>query len=163
MNAYWEVQSSGIQLPDRTPAPLYQPFHARPQWPERRQHPAIREDLKRQMADSAAKPVAALDEVRRCFVMPSDSSVSTFLSAHRAIPQILLEAEAHLKACFGRGVVLSLRAPVDASGSQTLYVVAMWSGNVRDARQALASFDDTWWMAHARQASGYLAFTYELV
>jgi hypothetical protein len=56
-----------------------------------------------------------------------------------------------------------LRAPIDESGSQTLYVVAMWPGNVRDVRQALARFDDAWWIAHSRQASGHLAFTYELV
>jgi hypothetical protein len=30
-------------------------------------------------------------------------------------------------------------------------------------RNALAKFDADWWIPRARQASGYLTFTYELV
>jgi hypothetical protein len=163
VNAYQEPQSSGIHWPDRTPVLLYQPFQAAPRWPEPRQRAAIFEDLEKQMAEFAAEHAAALNEVRRYFVLPADSSVSTFLSGHRTIPQMLLEAAAHLRACFGAGAVFNLRAPIDESGSQTLYVVAMWPGNVRDVRRALATFDDAWWIAHSRRASGYLAFTYELV
>jgi hypothetical protein len=115
------------------------------------------------MAEFTAEHAAALNEVRRYFVLPADSSVATFLSGHRTIPQVLLEAVVHLRACFAAGAVFNLRAPIDESGSQTLYVVAMWAGKVRDVRQALAKFDDAWWVAHSRRASGNLAFTYELV
>jgi len=34
---------------------------------------------------------------------------------------------------------------------------------LQDARNALDKFDNDWWMSHARQAGGYLTFTYELV
>jgi hypothetical protein len=163
MNAYQEVQGSGIHWPNRPPVLLYQPSEAVPRWPEPRQRTAIFEGLENQMAEFTTEHAAVLDEVRRSFVLPADSSVSAFLSGHRIIPQILLESAAHLEACFGTGTVFSLRAPIDESGSQTLYVVAMWSGNVRDVRQALARFDEAWWIAHSRQASGNLAFTYELV
>ena len=63
----------------------------------------------------------------------------------------------------GGNAVFNLRAPIDEAGSQTLYAVAMWPGKLQDVRDALAKFDDEWWMARARQAAGYLTFTYELV
>jgi hypothetical protein len=115
-----------------------------------------------QIADSEAEHQAALDKVRQDFVMPADSSVACFLTAHRTILQLLLEAVPELRTCFGSESVFDLRAPVDESGSQMLYAVARWPGSVSDVRQALAKFD-TWWIAHSRQASGNLAFTYELV
>jgi hypothetical protein len=37
------------------------------------------------------------------------------------------------------------------------------SGSVRDVRVALDHFDERWWIANSHQASGDLAFTYELV
>jgi hypothetical protein len=119
--------------------------------------------MEKQMADFAAEHDAALNEVCRYFVLPADSSVSAFLSGHRTLPQTLLEAVPQLRACFGAEAVFNLRAPIDESGSQSLYAVAMWSGNVPDVRQALARFDDAWWIEHSRQTSGCLSFTYELV
>jgi len=111
----------------------------------------------------AADSEATFEEVRKHFVLPNDSSVATFLREHRSLPQILVEAVAPLKACFGMQTVFGLRAPIDEAGSRTLYAVAMWPGKARDARNALARFDDDWWIAQSRQASGYLTFTYELV
>lgn len=144
MNAY-QQQSSGIP------------------WPEPRQRPAIFDGLETQIAEFAAQHEALLAEVRRQYVLPADSSVVTFLTKHRALPPILLEAAPELRACFGAEAVFTLRAPIDDSGSQTLYAVAMWPGNVRDVRDALEKFDDTWWIEHSQPASGYLTFTYELV
>ena len=163
MNAYQGIQSSGIHWPDRTVAGLYQPFQAAPRWPEPRERTALFAGLENQMAEFAAEHAASLAEVRRNFVLPPDLSVSTFLAGHRTIPQILLASVVHLRACFGAGAVFKIRTPIDESGSQTLYVVAMWPGDVHEVRQALARFDDAWWIAHSPQASGYVAFTYELV
>lgn len=105
----------------------------------------------------------SLAELQKTFVFSPDSSVSNFLSEHPELTQILLEASAHLREHFGAATVLNLRAPIDESGSQTLYAVAMWPGSVGHVRRALAKFDDSWWIAHSRSASGHLAFTYELV
>lgn len=132
-------------------------------WAEPRQSTAIFEGLEKQMAEFAAEHVAGLNDLRKHFVLPADLSVLNFLSGHRIIPQMLLQAAPHLRNYFGARAVFNLRAPIDESGSQTLYAVVMWPGNVRDVRQALARFDDAWWIANSRRASGYLAFTYELV
>jgi hypothetical protein len=163
VNAYQQLQSSGIHWPDHTPALLYQPVQAPPQLPEPRQRGAIFEGREKQMAEFAAQHEAVLNDVRKHYVFPADSSVSNFLTEHRGIPQILLGAVLHLRACFGADAVFDLRAPVDEAGSRTLYVVTMWPGKSQDVRDALAKFDNDWWMARAGQAAGYLTFTYELV
>ena len=163
MNAYQEVQSSGIDWPSRPPVWLYQPLQAAPRRPAPRQPAAIFEDLEKQMAEFAAQHEAVLNDLRKYYVFPADASVRDFLTEHRAIPQILLEAAPQLKACLGGNAVLTLCAPIDEAGSQTLYAIVIWPGELRDVADALARFDNGWWMARAGQAAGYLTFTYELV
>jgi hypothetical protein len=163
VNAYQEFQSSGIHWPGRPPVWLYQPFQAAPRSLESRQPAAIFEGLQKQMAEFAAQHEAALKDLRKYYVLPAEASVRDFLTEHRAISQILLQAAAPLKAYFGGNAVFNLRAPIDEAGSQTLYAVAMWPGELRDVRDALAKFDNDWWLARAGQAAGYLTFTYELV
>ena len=163
MNAYQELQGSGIRWLEPPHVSLYQPAQSATIWPEPSRRDPILEGFEEQMADFALEHAAALNELRRYFVLPGDSSVSAFLTGHRALLQILFEAADHLKLCFGSDAVLNLRTRIDDSGAQTLYVVAMWRGSVLDVRQALSRFDDTWWLAHLPRASGRLVFTYELV
>lgn len=120
-------------------------------------------DFEKQMAAFETQHEAALAELRKQYVLPGDSSVLDYLREHRAIPQLLILATPQLKSHFGTAAVFTLRAPIDESGVRTLYAVAMWPGNVRDAKNALDRFDDAWWIANSRQASGNLYFTYELV
>ena len=154
------VESPFVPL---TPPWLSPTSHENTQQPKRRLPAAIcEENLERQIPDFA-KQEGLLKEVRQHFVLPADSSVLYFLRAHRNIPQILLGAVSHLKACFGVNAVFNLRAPIDESGIRTLYAVSMWPGKFNDVRTALENFDDQWWIANSPQAAGYLIFTYELV
>jgi len=123
---------------------------------------ALLENLEKQMA-SFAKQRAEIADVRKYFVLNTGPSVETFLTEHRTLPQILLESVPHLRASFGHHAILNLRAPIDEAGSQTLYAIVMWPGTLQDVRQRMDNFDDAWWLAHSRQTSGYLNFTYELV
>ena len=116
-----------------------------------------------QMTIFAAEDQALVQDLRKHFQMPADSSVTEFLNEHRSILQLLMEAPEHLKDCFGPSTVFNLRAELDESGSRTLYATAMWSGKLQDVRGALDKFDSRWWMSHAGQVGGYLTFTYELV
>ncbi|MBZ5727924.1 MAG: hypothetical protein LAP87_23385 [Acidobacteriia bacterium] len=158
MNAYQQLPRQGTNWEVRTGL-LYPPIQAVPRWAEPRQRSPIFEGGDKQWAEFAAQHEAVLNEVRRLYVMAADSSVATFLTEHRALPSILLEAAPQLRACFGTKAVLTLRVPIDDSGSQTLYAVAMWPGNVRDVRNALEKFDETWWIKHSLLASGYLTLT----
>lgn len=112
--------------------------------------------------NSLLEPLA-LDELRTHFGIPEESSVTTFLLEHPALSPILLDAVVPLRECFGADCIFNLRAPLDESGSQTLYAVAMWPGSTQAVRKALAEFDEGWWISHSQSASGYLTFTYELV
>jgi hypothetical protein len=147
-----------------TPTPMvYQELQEAAVCEEPREQRDILRDLERQMAAFEADHEAALTEVRKQYVLPVDSSVVKFLREHRTIPQLLVLAAPQLKLHFGAATVFTLRAPIDESGSRTLYAVAMWPGSVGDAKAALDKFDDTWWIANSREALGNLYFTYELV
>ena len=102
MNAYQEVQSSGIDWPCRPPTVLYEPFQAPPRWPEPRRRNAIFEGLEKQVAEFAAQHEAVMNQVRKHYVLSAGEPVRDFLAEHRTIPPILLEAAPHLKMYFGR-------------------------------------------------------------
>src|ERR1700685_1601928 len=158
-----ESQVSGNNW-SHPPAPMvYQEFQQIVVDAERWKQSDVLRDLEREMAVFDAEHEAALNELRRLYVLPAGSSVTGFLRKHRTIPQLLVLAAQQLKWYFGADTVLTLRAPIDESGSRSLYAVAMWPGSVRDAKTALDKFDDAWWIANSRQALGDLYFTYELV
>ena len=140
----------------------HQNLHVRPRPEARMSAVILDENLQTQMAEFA-KREALFKEILQHYVLPSDSSVTDFLMAHRTIPQILLGAVPQLKGSFGGNAIFHLRAPIDDSGVRTLYAVAIWPGKLSDVRAALANFDDQWWIANSPQAAGHLVFTYELV
>jgi hypothetical protein len=125
------------------------------------QHSFIR-DLETQMQQFEQDYQAAIAELRRSYVLPADSSVLDFLSDHRALPQLLIEAAPHLKRYFAN-TVFNLRAESDEYGWQNLYADAMWAGDARDAVRHLEQFEDGWWLQNCRPARGVLTFTYRLV
>lgn len=123
----------------------------------------IQEQLERQMACFEQEHEAGVAELRRSYVFTNDREIRTFFKAHRTAPQLLLEAVPHLYQTFGVDTVFKLWASTDEYGAQTLYIIAIWPGHLRDVRHALERFDEEWWIPNSRQASGDLAFTYELV
>lgn len=164
MNAYQERQTSGYTWLQPMPMMLHEALDEPTRLvSEPKRRVAMSEGLARQGRLAAAGHEATITELRRHFGFPLDSSVLTFLTVHRNLPQLLLEAAIHLNTYFGPETVFNLRAPIDDSGVRTLYAVAMWPGNVRYVRDALARFDQAWWLGHSRQAASYLNFTYELV
>jgi hypothetical protein len=132
------------------------PGQAHTQW-------SILDYLERQTDRLKAECETQIAEVRKCYVFGNDPDLESFLRSYRTLSQLLLEAVPHLRQHFGKDAILTLRAPIDASGSQTLYAVVMWPGAANDVRAALADFDNSWWFGSVRQASGNLTFTYELV
>ena len=108
------------------------------------------------MAILEAQKGALLQELGKRFSMPPDSSVTTYLADHQMLSQMLLDAMPPLKECFGTDAVFALRAPLDESGSRTLYAVAMWPGSLQEVRAALSRFEDSWWLTHSEQASELL-------
>src|SRR5271170_3481559 len=97
MNACQEGQVSGNQWPQYDSAMLHQAGRMASVLPEVPQSSAILAGLEKQMGDFAAEHEAALLEVRKNYVLPPDSSVATFLTEHRTIPSLLLEAAPQLR------------------------------------------------------------------
>jgi hypothetical protein len=168
MNAYQEYQTSGNRWLPAVRRMLHEESRPAPEGKflgGRRplEGGTIFDDLEKQMVRYAAEYRAVLQEIQGQFVMPADSSVTAFLTDHRAIPPMLLEAMPHLKIYFGADTIFSLRASMDGADSPILYAVVHWSGKICDVRIALQRFDDEWWLRRAGQVAGLLTFTYELV
>jgi hypothetical protein len=89
------------------------------------------------------------------YAIPGDPSLDEFLVRH-------LEAEPHLRRCFG-GSRLALRLASDDYGWETLFVDILWPGKARDAVEALDRFEDSWWIENSSAAAGCLTFTYRLI
>lgn len=162
MTAYQPIQTAGNYWPPISATMLHEIPSAPPSFSASKQDNSLRAELERAWSPASDQD-ALLAEIRKVFVTPADSPVARLLFERRALPEVLLQATPQLKACFGPETVFALRAPIDESGWRTLYAVAIWHGSVRDVRNALERFDNTWWIAHSRQAAGYLTFTYELV
>lgn len=132
--------------------------------PERRAGARELEGYELEMAAFQAEHKRSLAEIERQFIFDGDRTpIVEFLDQHRTIPQIVLESVVPLKQQFGPDVNFMLRAPLEDDGLRMLYVVVPWAGTVEAARDALARFDEAWWLAHSYQASGHLTFVYELV
>jgi hypothetical protein len=163
MNALITEQGTGIQWRGEIPDQLYGDTQEGSHFPEPRRGSQLLNEIERQMAEYAGDFNASVDEVRKYYLFPSDSSVQSFLIEHSSATQQLLDAIPHLARCFGPSTIVRLRAPIDEGGIQMLYASVVWPGPARDVRDALARFDDDWWMAQVPLTSGDLTFTYELV
>lgn len=123
----------------------------------------ILDQIEQQMAQFEADHETAVTQLQRSYVFLNDRAIRSVFRSHRTAPQVLIEAVPWLRRTLGAATVFNLRASIDESGGQTLYVVAVWPGDVRDVRMALELFDEQWWITNSRQVSGDLTFTYELV
>ena len=119
-------------------------------------------ELEAQMRQFERDHQTAITEVRKFYVLPTDSSVLDFLNEHRALPQVLIDAAPQLGRYFG-DTVFALRATSDEDGWQNLYADALWPGDALDAIRLLDRFEDDWWIPNCRQAGGNLTFTYRLI
>jgi hypothetical protein len=154
MNAGQEIQTSGNNWSGIIPSPSTS-------YSDRGN--AVFDSLETQMAQFQAQSDAVLAEVRKNFILPRDTSVVAFLNEHKSLPEILVDALPQLRSCFGERSIFSLSASLDESGSRTVYAIVMWAGPLQLAKEALAKFDDDWWIERAAKVAGHLTFTYELV
>ena len=156
MNACYPAQSSGNNW--ASAAQYSNPFA-----PSAPRSSVLFNSLEKQMAEFQFQTDAQLEEVRKNFILPRDGSAEAFLKDHRALPSILLDSLPALRSAFGDRAVLTFSAPLDEAGSRTAYAAVVWSGPLASAKEALAQFDEAWWIQRAPLAFGRLTFTYELV
>lgn len=162
MNGVFDKQTSGNDWTQVIGAMLHEREQDQiaPVSPKRQRH--ILHDLEQQMVRHEQEHITMVEEVARNFAVPRDNSVQNFLSAHRVLPQFLIQALPHLREHFGN-VVFALRATSDEYGWQRLYVDALWPGDSIEAFRAIDRFQDAWWIANSHMTAGHLTFTYRLV
>lgn len=153
MNVYSEIQTSGNNSTFHIGAVLRRGAQGQVQF----------EELERQMVEFGIRSDALVEEVAKNYVMSDFSSLREILNERKILPEILVEGVPYLKRFFGVDCVFTLRSSADTSGAAILYAVVLWPGELAAVREALAQFDNAWWIARSSQASGYLVFTYELI
>jgi len=162
MNGLLDNQTSGNDWETPIHAMLHQRGQdAPPMWPTAKQRSII-QDFEQQMEDFEHDYREHVDQVRKLYVLPSDTSVLDFLNDHRALPQLLIAAIPRLRRLFP-DAVFALRATSDQNGWQNLYTDVLWPGDAIEALRLIDQFEDEWWIANSHFGRGSLTFTYRLV
>ena len=101
-------------------------------------------------------------ELPDVYVIEDRSTVAAFIEENR-LRGLLLQARNPLNAAFGEAAVKTLTLVRDDEGFKRLFCLVMAPGDMQEARRALRSFDQQWWLARCEQAAGKLNFDFELV
>lgn len=107
-------------------------------------------------------PDRVIADLRKTFVIDDASRVAAFVRWNR-LSGPLLEAKDPLDSVFGDAAVKRLSLLSDEEGSLTLFCLVMVPGDMEEARRALRSFDQQWWLARCGRVHGKLNFDFELV
>jgi hypothetical protein len=103
-----------------------------------------------------------LKDLEKLYVFEDRAAVAAFIGRTRLL-QILLEARDPLNAAFGEAAVKKLTLMEDDEGFETLFCLILIPGDMRQAKLALKSFDERWWLARSSYVGGKLNFDFELV
>jgi len=119
--------------------------------------------LELQMTQYSAEFERDMERLRRDFVLLNQPQVEHFLRDHRSLIEVLLDAVAALRRCFGQDAVLQIRmGGTEDEAPITLCCVVQWKGSADLAKTALDAFDEIWWMTNVKRASGRIVIDYEL-
>jgi len=116
---------------------------------QERSYQVLREDL-------------VLKELKQLYLFEDPSALGAFIGRNR-FRELLIEARDPLNAAFGETAVRKLRLVEDDEGYVTLFCLVLVPGELEEARRALNSFDEAWWLARSHEANGKLNFDFELI
>jgi hypothetical protein len=160
IGSYSEEQLTGLQWPTPEPGP-FNPIML--QWTPLASSEVLGETLSgQQIQQSVGQQEEDLKLLQKEYVFTEPKSVESFLKSHRYLMPILMEALPQLKRSFGSDVTFQLSVSPDENPPKTIYGVVAWKGSLGDARSALKSFDESWWLESIKKASGRVVFDYEL-
>ena len=96
------------------------------------------------------------------YVIDDRPAVAAFIRQHR-LRRLIQQAREPLNAAFGEGAVKKLTLVEDDEGTRMLFCLILIPGDMREARLALKSFDERWWLTRSGQAGSKLNFDFELI
>lgn len=141
-----------------------------PPGPERKDLDALIKQIQSQVvplpngpSKAAAPPIAGVAFSLLKYLVEDPSAISGFIKRNRVIEGLLMEAQGPLNAAFGQESIKKLTLVEDDEGFVTLFCFIMVPGDLENARRALNSFDQSWWLARSHEAHGKLNFDFELI
>ncbi len=132
------------------------------EYPRLAEHPREFQSFQREGRQFVVLRDPALKELEQAYVFDERSAVAAFMERNR-IRSLLLEAREPLNTAFGGAAMKTLTLVRDDEGFDALFCLVMVPGDMQEARRALRSFDEQWWLAHSAQAGGKLNFDFELI
>jgi hypothetical protein len=105
---------------------------------------------------------STLEALEQAYVLEDRSAIPAFIKGNRLL-ELLLVAQEPLTSAFGEATVKKLTLVEDDEGFVTLFCFVLVPGGLDEARSALNSFDESWWLAHSHEAGGKLNFDFELI
>lgn len=105
---------------------------------------------------------STLRALEQAYVVEDRSTVPPFIERNHLLG-VLLAARDPLALTFGEATVRKLTLVEDDEAFVTLFCLVMVPGDLEEARRALNSFDETWWLTRSHEAHGKLNFDFELI
>jgi hypothetical protein len=103
-----------------------------------------------------------LRALEQAYVLEDRTAILAFIKRNGLL-EPLVEAREPLSAAFGEAAVKKLTLVEDDEGFVTLFCLILFPGGLEEARRALNSFDESWWLARSGQVGGKLNFDFDLV
>jgi hypothetical protein len=104
-----------------------------------------------------------IEYLERTYIIDDRLAVLSFIERNR-LRDLLLEASNPLQNAFGNmGSRKTLRLIRDDEGIDTLFCLVQFRGSVEAGMEALACFDEQWWLDRSERSQGKLNFDFEFV
>lgn len=132
------------------------------EYPRPAEHPHEFQSFQRDGGQLVVLRDPGLAELEQAYVFDDRSAVAAFIERNR-IRRLVLEAREPLNTAFGEAAMKTLTLVRDDEGFDALFCLVMVPGDMQEARRALRSFDERWWLACSAQAAGKLNFDFELI
>lgn len=118
-------------------------------------------DLERQMNEHGKEFDAAIETLRAMYMFSDHDEIDRYLRSNRTVAPVLIEAFPYMVRAFN-GSPMLLDVTNDEGPAETINALALWWGRREEARSALQSFDDLWWLDNIRKGGGKIVFDYQI-
>lgn len=103
-----------------------------------------------------------LEGLEQEYVLENGPILRSFLRARPTAIALLFEAAPYIKDSFGQECVKAIRLVTDGLEGASVFGIVFWPGPTERAREALANFDQRWWLRNCNRAGGAVNFNIEL-
>jgi hypothetical protein len=104
-----------------------------------------------------------LEGLEEAYIFESRFETQAFLLLRPTSITLLAEASPHLDEAFGLGRTKTIRLVHDDFEGTSVFGIVFWPHSAESGRDALARFDEAWWLRNCNRAGGAVNFNIELV